>query len=81
MLLHTARAGSIACVATKVHSGRTTQVWDATVTEVPQGCSPALARRCKCRKNQRENDRVVQVYAVDFVSALVFILRRFDRQV
>src|SRR5258705_11944796 len=31
--LGTAREGSIACVATKVHSGRTTQIWDAQVTD------------------------------------------------
>src|SRR5512141_2135146 len=31
--LGTAREGSIACVATKVHSGRTTQVWDAEVKD------------------------------------------------
>jgi uncharacterized protein (TIGR00369 family) len=30
--LGTARQGSIACVATIVHRGRTTQIWDATVT-------------------------------------------------
>lgn len=30
--LGTAREGSIACQATPVHLGRTTQVWDATVT-------------------------------------------------
>jgi uncharacterized protein (TIGR00369 family) len=29
--LNTARAGAIACVATRVHGGRTTQVWDALV--------------------------------------------------
>jgi 1,4-dihydroxy-2-naphthoyl-CoA hydrolase len=42
--LGTAREGSIACVATIVHNGRTTQVWDATVTDAPRGCSPALHR-------------------------------------
>ena len=36
--LSTAREGVISCVATKVHSGRTTQVWDAQVTDVPRGC-------------------------------------------
>ncbi len=30
--LGTARAGGIACIATRVHSGRTTQVWDARVS-------------------------------------------------
>jgi uncharacterized protein (TIGR00369 family) len=29
-----AREGTIECVATAVHLGRTTQVWDATVTDV-----------------------------------------------
>ena len=36
--LGTARQGGLACTATHVHHGRTTQVWDAQVTEVPQGC-------------------------------------------
>jgi len=36
--LNTAREGGIACVAPRVHSGRTTQVWDAQVTDVPRGC-------------------------------------------
>ena len=31
--LNTAREGGIACMATRVHSGRTTQVWDAQVTD------------------------------------------------
>src|SRR6185295_18899243 len=31
--LGTARDGVIACVATRVHNGRTTQVWDAQVTD------------------------------------------------
>jgi 1,4-dihydroxy-2-naphthoyl-CoA hydrolase len=30
--LSTAREGRISCVATNVHAGRTTQVWDAVVT-------------------------------------------------
>jgi 1,4-dihydroxy-2-naphthoyl-CoA hydrolase len=42
--LGTAREGSIACVATKVHSGRTTQVWDATVTDETSGKTIALFR-------------------------------------
>lgn len=37
--LGTAREGVIACVATRVHGGRTTQIWDATVTDVPQESS------------------------------------------
>ena len=42
--LGTAREGSIACVATKVHSGRTTQVWDAQVTDETSGKTIALFR-------------------------------------
>lgn len=30
----TARAGTVACVATLLHGGRTTQVWDAAVRDV-----------------------------------------------
>ena len=41
--LGTAREGSIACVATKVHSGRTTQVWDAEVKD-ERGKTIALFR-------------------------------------
>lgn len=35
--LGTAKHGTIACVATPVHLGRSTQVWDATVTHVETG--------------------------------------------
>ena len=42
--LGTARAGSIACVATRVHNGRTTQVWDAEVTDEASGKTIALFR-------------------------------------
>lgn len=42
--LNTARAGGIACVATRVHSGRTTQVWDAQVTDETSGKTVALFR-------------------------------------
>ena len=42
--LGTAREGSIACVATRVHSGRTTQVWDAEVTDEASGKTIALFR-------------------------------------
>jgi 1,4-dihydroxy-2-naphthoyl-CoA hydrolase len=42
--LGTARDGSIACVATRVHSGRTTQVWDAQVTDESSGKTIALFR-------------------------------------
>ena len=42
--LNTAREGGIACVATRVHSGRTTQVWDAQVTDEAIGKTIALFR-------------------------------------
>ena len=42
--LSTAREGSIACVATRVHSGRTTQIWDAQVTDETSGQAIALFR-------------------------------------
>jgi uncharacterized protein (TIGR00369 family) len=42
--LGTAREGVIACVATRVHSGRTTQVWDAQVTDEASGKTIALFR-------------------------------------
>src|SRR5215510_15959918 len=35
--LSTAREGVIACVATLIHGGRTTQVWDAQVTDEASG--------------------------------------------
>jgi uncharacterized protein (TIGR00369 family) len=41
--LRTAREGTIACEATLVHGGRTTQLWDATVT-TPEGTPMALFR-------------------------------------
>jgi len=31
--LRTTRSGTIACAAQRVHGGRTTQLWDATVTD------------------------------------------------
>jgi uncharacterized protein (TIGR00369 family) len=40
----TAREGTIACVATPVHLGRTTQVWDARVTRKADGALMALFR-------------------------------------
>ena len=40
----TARAGAIACVATRVHHGRTTQVWDAEVKDEAGGKTIALFR-------------------------------------
>jgi uncharacterized protein (TIGR00369 family) len=42
--LGTARQGVLACVATRVHGGRTTQVWDATVTDESNGKTIALFR-------------------------------------
>jgi uncharacterized protein (TIGR00369 family) len=42
--LGTAREGIITCVATRVHSGRTTQVWDAEVLNEASGKTIALFR-------------------------------------
>ncbi|PTT77893.1 thioesterase [Pelomonas sp. HMWF004] len=42
--LGTAREGVVACVATAVHLGRTTQVWDAVVTHKDTGKTMALFR-------------------------------------
>jgi len=42
--LGTARQGVIACVATIVHSGKTTQIWDAQVTDEASGKTIALFR-------------------------------------
>ena len=42
--LGTAREGTIACRATPVHLGRTTQVWDAVVTNEATGAKIALFR-------------------------------------
>ena len=42
--LGTTREGGIACVGTRVHSGRTTQVWDAQVTHEASGKTIALFR-------------------------------------
>jgi 1,4-dihydroxy-2-naphthoyl-CoA hydrolase len=42
--LGTARDGAIACEATLVHGGRTTQIWDAKVTDVTSGRTIALFR-------------------------------------
>ena len=42
--LGTARDGHIACRATPVHLGRTTQVWDAVVTSEATGAKIALFR-------------------------------------
>ena len=42
--LGTARAGVVLCVARTVHSGRTTQVWDAVVTHRESGKTLALFR-------------------------------------
>lgn len=40
----TARSGAIACEARLVHGGRTTQVWDATVTDEESGREICLFR-------------------------------------
>jgi 1,4-dihydroxy-2-naphthoyl-CoA hydrolase len=42
--LNTARGGALACVATWVHGGRTTQIWDALVTDESNGKTIALFR-------------------------------------
>jgi 1,4-dihydroxy-2-naphthoyl-CoA hydrolase len=42
--LGTAREGTIDCVATPAHLGRTTQVWDAVVTHRESGKAIALFR-------------------------------------
>jgi 1,4-dihydroxy-2-naphthoyl-CoA hydrolase len=42
--LGTARDGTVDCVATPVHVGRTTQVWDAVVTHRETGKTIALFR-------------------------------------
>ena len=42
--LGTVREGSIVCRARLAHGGRTTQVWDATVTAEPTGQTLALFR-------------------------------------
>jgi len=42
--LGTAREGTIDCIATPVHLGRTTQVWDATVTHRETGKTIAMFR-------------------------------------
>jgi len=42
--LATAREGTLVCVARAAHTGKTTQVWDATVTELDSGRTLALFR-------------------------------------
>jgi 1,4-dihydroxy-2-naphthoyl-CoA hydrolase len=42
--LGTARDGAITCRATPVHLGRTTQVWDAVITNEASGAKIALFR-------------------------------------
>ena len=42
--LGTAHQGTIACIGTRVHNGRTTQVWDAEVTDEASGKTIALFR-------------------------------------
>ena len=52
--LSTAREGRIEVVATNIHAGRTTQVWDAVVTNA----------------GQREDDRAVPLHAVGALAAV-----------
>lgn len=42
--LGTARQGGITCTATRLHGGRTTQIWDAEVKDEESGKSIALFR-------------------------------------
>jgi 1,4-dihydroxy-2-naphthoyl-CoA hydrolase len=42
--MHTTREGEVDAIARGVHLGRTTQVWDATVTAVATGRTIALFR-------------------------------------
>ena len=42
--LGTARDGTVECVATPVHMGKTTQIWDAVVTSRESGKTLALFR-------------------------------------
>ncbi|MFQ5947193.1 MAG: PaaI family thioesterase [Anaerolineae bacterium] len=42
--LGTSRGGSLQCESTLVHAGRTTQVWDAVITETESGSRLALFR-------------------------------------
>ena len=42
--LGTVREGSLACEATRVHGGRTTQVWDARITDEATGRAVAFFR-------------------------------------
>ena len=42
--LNTAREGAIACLGTRIHAGRTTQIWDAQVTDDGSGKTIALFR-------------------------------------
>jgi 1,4-dihydroxy-2-naphthoyl-CoA hydrolase len=43
--LSTVTEGSIACIATRVHGGRTTQVWDAQITD-ESNAKPIALFRC-----------------------------------
>ncbi len=56
--LGTAREGAIACEATLVHGGRTTQVWDARVTDEATGrCSRSSAAPRCCSADARGIER------------------------
>jgi 1,4-dihydroxy-2-naphthoyl-CoA hydrolase len=52
--LGTALEGAISCVATRVHAGRTTQVWDAEVTSDTTGKTIALFRCTQLVLHPRE---------------------------
>lgn len=53
--LGTAREGVIACEATMAHGGRTTQVWDARVTDAASGQAIALFRCTQLMLYPRES--------------------------
>ena len=53
--LGTVREGSIACVATAQHLGKTTQVWDAVVTDEASGKKIALFRCTQMVIYQKRN--------------------------
>ncbi|MEO7521690.1 MAG: PaaI family thioesterase [Gemmatimonas sp.] len=55
----TARSGTIECVATAAHIGRTTQVWDATVVHRETGKTIALFRCTQMVLYENEGKRGV----------------------
>lgn len=54
--LGTARAGAIVCEANLAHGGRTTQVWDATVSDEASGAAIALFRCTQLLLQPRPRD-------------------------